>query len=90
VQDGTTTHELLSPTCLVKLLTLFIPPKGEVSANSSSSGKCGGSPFMYTFGVFKEDDVFEFDVDSGMGVDDVDFEGVVGVGIRELTTTSWF
>jgi hypothetical protein len=33
------THELLSPTCLVKLLTLLTPPYGAVNANSSSSGK---------------------------------------------------
>jgi hypothetical protein len=42
---------------------------------------------MYTMGIFKDGNVFEFDVDSGMEVDNVNFESVV-VERRELT--SWF
>jgi hypothetical protein len=47
------THEGLSLTCLVNVRTLMTSPNGFVISNRLSSGKLGGKPLMYTFGVFK-------------------------------------
>ena len=42
----------LSLTCRVKVLTLLIGPNSLQRLKSSSSGKWGGSPLIYTFGIF--------------------------------------
>lgn len=60
------THEGLSLTCRVNVLTLMTSPNSLVMASSCSSGKLGGSPLMYTFGVRKSSEVVDNAGDSLM------------------------
>lgn len=45
------THEGFSLTWRVNVRTLRTSPNGAVISSNLSSGKLGGSPLMYTFGV---------------------------------------